>query len=285
MKVCFQSWKRNTEIRRISTHKSCKTTISWDCKTTSSWDLWWGCRIQALDKPTCFTLFGEKRNHEHFSWSFAFNLLELSSSRWSWCREKSTDFWGVIALFQSFGCLQKKLRYTMRLILEMRVGQQSSILLLFELPAKMLRQRSTNMSWALLNWSRAPFQKNFISSKSRFLANLTPQQKKHPFYHKKHWKKRGIRGGFRHPPLIGKTITGKISVGKFPSQSDSPHPPRSCPANSSPTQSTTCERCRHIPWRKKTVLLAAFFLKKAPPKWWCVCVSPFLKKNEGGKHL
>ena len=60
-------------------------------------------------------------------------------------------FGGVIALFQSFGSLQKKLRYSMRFILEMRVGQQSSILLLFELPAKMLRQRSTNMSWALLN--------------------------------------------------------------------------------------------------------------------------------------
>lgn len=227
---------------------------------------------------------GEKRNHEHFSWSFASNLLELSSSRWSWCREKSTDFWGVIALFQSFGSLQKKLRYSMRFILGMRVGQKSSILLLFELPAKMLRQRSTNMSWALLNWSWAPFQKNFKPSKSRFLANRTPQQKKTSFLSlKKHLKERNWRGKrVGHPPPNRENHHSKYQrIGNFPTlRSDIililrgharqiHHQLKAQLAKDVDT---------FLGEQKKPVFVGWFFLKKKHPQSGGVCV-PFSKKK------
>ncbi len=76
-------------------------------------------------------------------------------------KKKQQIFGEVVALFQSFWAKSAKERT--RSILEMLVGQQSIFLLLFELPAKMLRHcltftlqfgynpstASTNMLWAL----------------------------------------------------------------------------------------------------------------------------------------
>ena len=136
--------------------------------------------------------------------SWTLQLKFLRPTFWSYllidsrgAKKNQQIFGEVVALFQSFWAKSAKERT--RSILEMLVGQQSIFLLLFELPAKMLRHclsftlqfgynpstASTNMLWALFELKLDTFSEMPLGESQTPPKKNTNKQKTTPYFC--HW--------------------------------------------------------------------------------------------------